>query len=112
MKQYPTSELGREIWKEISLLLAGSHLQCLPQDWALDGEIPLGIETTKRGVVIRMDVWFLTGGNPQLNPQLEMELCLARPRFSTLQSVTVEKVRASNVEHSCLDGKALHVTLI
>jgi len=93
------------------MLLAGLHLPCLGRDWIMDGEIPLGIETTKRGVEIQMEVWFLTGANPQLNPQLKMDLCLARPRFSALQSVTVEKVRTATLSESFLDGKTLHVTL-
>lgn len=86
-------------------------LESLPQGSSCDGLDPLEIESTRRGVEIRARVWFLTGGNSSTNPCYELSLCLARPRFSSIESVTAEKLESAAISESVLEDGGLYVTM-
>lgn len=71
--------------------------------------IPHDVETNKHGVEIHGTIWFLTGGSS--NPEFELTLLLSRPRFSSIGSVTTEKLRDAAITASELDGGFLYVTV-
>ena len=87
------------------------ELSCMPKEAATDGLDPLEIESTKHGVEIRGGIWFLVGGQGSPNPRYELDLCLARPRFSSIDSVTVEKLRASTITESDFEDGFLSITI-
>lgn len=111
MKKLPPSAFSAEVWKEIMFAFWRHDLESLPQGSSCDGLDPLEIESTRRGVEIRARVWFLTGGNSSTNPCYELSLCLARPRFSSIESVTAEKLESAAISESVLEDGGLYVTM-
>lgn len=109
MKQHPTTVLSAEIWKEIEAIFWRHDLSCMPRGAACDGLEPIHIETTKEGVVIHGRMWFLMGGKDSTNPRFELILLLARPRFSSIQSVTARKLRSASIFHSSLENDLLRI---
>ncbi len=107
LKTFPPSSLSSDVWKEIEFIFWRHKLDCL-SDSAYDGLDPLEIESTKRGVEIYGGVWFL-GGKDASNPRYEIILCLSRPRFSSLESVTVEKLRSASISSSEFEDGLLTV---
>lgn len=71
--------------------------------------MPDEVETNKLGVEIHGTIWFLTGGSS--NPEFELTLLLSRPRFSSVGSVTAEKLQDAAITASELDGGFLYVTV-
>ena len=87
------------------------EIQCMPKGSATDGLDPDEIETTKHGVEIRGGIWFLLGGRSDPNPRYEMTMCLSRPRFSSIESVTVDKLESATISESELDEGLLRLTV-
>lgn len=111
VQKYPTSAFPAEIWEEIESIFWRHEVPCLPRGAACDGLDPLEIETTKRGVEIHGGIWFLTGGRGSPSPRFEVNLCLSRPRFSSIESVTVERLRTAVLFDSALEDGLLWVTV-
>ena len=86
-------------------------LACMPRGAASDGLDPIEIQSTKRGVEIHGGIWFLPGGRGSPNPRYELNLCLARPRFSSIESVTAEKLKSATISQSALEGGLLSITI-
>ncbi len=72
----------------------------MPKGSATDGLDPEEIETTKHGVEIHGGIWFLLGGRGSPNPRYEMTMCLSRPRFSSIESVTTNKLESATISGS------------
>ena len=105
MKKLPPNVFSSEIWQEIELVFRRHDLECLPIGASSDGLDPLEVEATKHGVEIRGCIWFLISGQENTNPRFEMNLCLSRPRFSSIQSVTAAKLEEAVIEEcSLIDG--------
>jgi len=83
----------------------------MPRGSATDGLDQFEIESTKRGVEVRGVIWFLLGGGGSPNPRYELNLCLSRPRFSSIESVTADKLRSSIVSESDFEDGFLSVTI-
>ena len=83
----------------------------MPRGAASDGLDPIEIQSTKRGVEIHGGIWFLPGGQGSPNPRYELNLCLARPRFSSIESVTVEKLKSANISEAALEEGLLSITI-
>ena len=88
-----------------------NEVDCMPQGSASDGIDPVGIESTKRGVEIHGGIWFLLGGRGSPNPRYELNLCLSRPRFSSIESVTADKLRSATISKSAMEDGFLSVTV-
>ena len=71
----------------------------------MDGIDADSIETTKRGVEISGTIWFLSTGKYALH------LCLSRPGFSSIESVSVSKVRRTTITDSSLERCTLKITV-
>jgi hypothetical protein len=95
---------SREIWQEIEGIFWREGVPCLP-DRATDGIGPEFIETTKRGVEISGVMWFLPTGRYQFS------LCLSRPWFSSMESVTISKLRRTTILDCCFEGQTLSFTV-
>jgi hypothetical protein len=105
MRKYPTSVFASEIWQEIEFIFWREHVPCLPFGTSGDGIEPVNIETTKRGVEISGTIWFLPAGN------YDLSLCLLRPGFSSIESVSVLKLRNAVIADSTLEGRTLTITV-
>ena len=83
----------------------------MPEGSATDGLDPEQIESTKHGVEIHGGIWFLLGGKDSPCPRYEMSICLSRPRFSSIESVTVEKLQTATISHSEFEDGFLAITV-
>ncbi len=83
----------------------------MPRGAAFDGLDPVEVQSTKRGVEIHGEIWFLPGGRGSPNPRYELNLCLARPWFSSIESVTVEKLKSSTISESALEEGLLSIAI-
>ena len=83
----------------------------MPKGSATDGLDPLEVESTKFGVEIRGGIWFLLGGRGDSNPRYEMTMCLSRPRFSSIESVTADKLESAAISDSEFDDGHLTLTV-
>jgi hypothetical protein len=104
MKKHNPSELSSEVWQQIEFIFWRNELSCLPSDFTGDGIEPISIKTTKRGIEIEGRIWFLPEGC------YDLHLCLARPHFTNISSVTPERVTDVVVTEASLDRKTLRVT--
>lgn len=104
MKKHHPSELSSEVWQQIEFIFWRHRLSCLPSGFTGDGVEPISIETTKRGIEIEGRIWFLPQGC------YDLHLCLARPHFTNISSVTAERVTEAIVSEAWLDRKTLRVT--
>lgn len=77
-----------------------------------DGLEPVEIECTKRGVELRGGLGFFPDGPRSTNPTYGFNLCLARPRFTTLESVTLDRVRSLTVRESSFEDGFITATLM
>ncbi len=84
----------------------------MPNGAATDGLDPQQIELTKLGVEIKGGIWFLLGGRDSSNPRYEMHMCLSRPRFSSSESVTIDKLRSASISESELEDGYLSITIV
>ena len=109
MLNHSPTTFDSEIWTELEFLFRREELSCLPRWSSPDGIIPHEVETTKHGVEIHGTIWFLTGGSS--NPEFALTLLLSRPRFSSLDSVTSEKLRTVTISDSSLEDRHLHVAV-
>jgi len=82
----------------------------MPQGSATDGLDPEEIESTRNGVEIRGGIWILLGSGSS-NPRFEMNLLLSRPRFSSIDSVTVNKLRSATISKSEFEDGFLSITI-
>jgi len=105
LKKYSASVFAKEIWQEIEFIFWRERVPCLPSGSTGDGIDPVNIETTKRGVEISGTIWFLPAGN------YDLSLCLSRPGFSTIESVSVSKLRRAAITDSSLEGHTLMITV-
>ncbi len=112
MKRLPPSVFGKEIWTQIEFIFRQHELDCLPSRAACDGLDPIEVESTKRGIEIRGGIWFLPGGRGSPNPRFHLNLTLAHPRFSSFESVTVEKLENTTISRSSLDDGLLSVVIL
>ncbi len=106
MKQYPTTAFTNEIWRGIDFLFYGTQISNLLSGVVPDGIQPAMIETTKRGVEITGKIHLLPSSSYSLH------LCLCRPGFPTVESVTVNKLRASEITDAGLEGKNLTIRVM
>jgi len=83
----------------------------MPKGSATDGMDPEEIESTKRGVEIHGGIWFLLGGRGSPNPRYEMTMCLSRPRFSSIESVTADRLKTATISGSELEDGFLSITV-
>ena len=93
------------------MILCRQEIPCMPKGSATDGLDPMEIESTKHGVEIRGYIWFLPGGLGSPNPRYEMTMCLSRPRFSSIESVTVKKLQTATISKSEFDEGFLTLTV-
>jgi hypothetical protein len=105
LKKYSTSVFAKDIWQEIEFIFWRERVPCLPSGTTGDGVEPLNIETTKRGVEISGTIWFLPAGS------YDLYLCLSRPSFSSIESVSVSKLRKAAITDSSLEGHTLKITV-
>jgi hypothetical protein len=105
VKTYPTSAFASEVWRELYFVFRRERVPCLPADLTPDGIEPVTIETTKRGVEIIGTMSFLPSGSCAL------DLCLLRPCFSSVESVSVAKLRTSTITDASLDGQRLSISV-
>ena len=96
---------AKEIWQEIEFIFWREQVPCLPSGTTGDGIEPVNIETTKRGVEISGTIWFLPDGS------YDLSLCLLRPGFSSIESVSVSKLRRAAIVDSSLEGHTLTITV-
>lgn len=87
------------------------EIPCLPKGSATDGLDPEEVESTKHGVEIRGGIWILLGGRGSPNPRYEMTMCLSRPRFSSIESVTVDKLQTATISESEFEEGFLTLTV-
>ena len=104
MKKHNPSELSSEVWQQIEFIFWRYELSCLPSGFTGDGIEPISIETTKRGIEIEGRIWCLPEGC------YDLHLCLARPHFTNIPSVTPERVADVDVTEASLERKTLRVT--
>lgn len=90
---------------EVSAIFRKADLSCLPRGASEDGIEPHEIQTTKRGIEISGKIWFLP------NSLYSLKLCLARPNFSSIEGVTVAKLREATITGSRLEGETLSITI-
>src|SRR5215204_3262564 len=109
MKKHQPNVFSKEIWKEIYFLLRRGDFECICRGAAVDGLDPLTVETTKRGVEIFGTVWFLNDGRK--NPNYGLHLCLVRPRFSSLNSVSIERLRKAAISDASLVDRMLELVV-
>jgi hypothetical protein len=105
LKKHPKNVFAEDIWQEIEFIFWRERIPCLPSGTTPDGVEPVFIETTKRGVEISGTMSFLPTGSYDLN------LCLSRPGFSTIESVGISKLRRATIIDSCLENRALKITV-
>lgn len=105
MKKYSTGVFAEDLWQEIEFLFWRERVPCLPVGTTGDGVRPLTIETTKRGVEIYGMIEFLPVGS------YDLHLCLSRPSFSSIESVSVSKLRRAAITDSGLEGHILRITV-
>ena len=105
MKTYPTSAFASEVWRELDFVFWRERVPCLPAGLTPDGIEPVTIETTKRGIEIAGKMSFLPTGSYAL------DLCLSRPSFSSVESVSVAKLRTSTITDARLDGQRLTISV-
>ena len=111
MHKHSPSAFTDEIWKEIEGIFRRHSVPCMPRGAACDGLDPIEIETTKMGVEVHGGIWFLTGGSGSPSPRFELNLCLSRPRYSSIESVTVAKLQTAVVSDSSLEDEVLCITV-
>jgi hypothetical protein len=104
MKKHPPSVFPAEVWQQIDFVFWRHELSSLPRGSTGDGVEPHSVECTKRGVEILGRIWFLPKGC------YDLHLCLGRPHFSNLSSVTADAVRNLAVTEAWLDQQTLRVT--
>ena len=109
MKTYPLTSLSSEVWREIDFIFWRHEVPCLIKGSTGDGFIAENIETNKHGVVISGTMTFLGGRSGYF--EHPMVLQFTRPRFSSLDSISPEKVRKTIIADSGFDGKTLHVSV-
>jgi hypothetical protein len=93
------------------MILWREEIQCMPKSSAPDGLDPEVIESTKHGVEIRGGIWFLLGGGSDPNPRYEMTICLSRPRLSSIESVTADKLESATISDSEFEDGLLTLTV-
>jgi hypothetical protein len=111
VKKFPPSAFNKDVWRAIEMIFWRDEVQCMPKGSATDGLDPEEIETTKHGVEIRGGIWILLGGRSDPNPRYEMTMCLSRPRFSSIKSVTVDKLESATISDSELEDGLLTLTV-
>ncbi len=111
LKKHPPNTLSKDIWQEIEMIFWRQKLTCLPTGSAIDGLIPHEIESTKRGIEIHGEIWFLTGGKGAPNSRYNLNLYLCRPRFSSIESLTTKKLNSSTITESYIENGLLNITI-
>lgn len=109
MKSYPITAISPEAWSEIETFFRFTEIPCLPQGHSGDGFLPATIETTKFGVEITGRMTFLGGRSGYFEHQ--GILYLSRPRFSSIDSITVKKLENSKLEEAVLEDDFLHIQI-
>lgn len=92
------------------MILWREEIECMPKGSTTDGLVPLEIEVTKYGVEVRGGIWFLLGGRDKPNLQYELNLCLSRAQFPSVESVTVDKLRAATISEATFEDGLLSIT--
>jgi hypothetical protein len=105
LKKHSTSAFTEDIWREIDFIFWRELVPCLPSGVTPDGIDPVTIETTKRGVEITGTMSLLPAGS------YDLALCLSRPGFSSIESVSVSKLRRAAITDSSLKGHTLMITV-
>jgi hypothetical protein len=105
LNKYPTTALSTELWREINFIFWRERVPCLPAGLTPDGIEAVTIETTKRGVEITGTMSFLPSGS------FALHLCLLRPSFSSVESVSVAKLSTSTITDASLDGQRLTISV-
>lgn len=111
MKRHPPTAFSADLWSELEGVFWRHPVPCMPKGSACDGLDPVAIETTKLGVEVRGGIWFLVGGPGSPSPRFELNLCLSRPRFSSMESVSISKLRTATVSDSTLENGLVSITL-
>ncbi|MEM1222941.1 MAG: hypothetical protein AAGH40_09280 [Verrucomicrobiota bacterium] len=96
MKTHIPETFSKEIWEALYAILRDKEIEGLEQGASIDGIIPREIETNKNGISIEGDCWFLRGANKKEN-QLPLRYHLNKPRFSSIESVSPDKIKKSNL---------------
>jgi hypothetical protein len=105
LKKYPTTAFASEVWRELDFIFWRERVPCLPAGFTPDGIEPVTIETAKRGIEISGTMSLLPSGS------CELDLCLLRPSFSSVESVSVAKLRTSTIIDASLDGQRLMISV-
>ena len=109
MKDYPLSILSKECWREIDFFFRLCEIPCIDKGSSGDGFIAENIETNKRGVEITGVMTFLGGKTGYFENR--MVLCLSKPQFSSVQSITPEKIANAILAEAYIEGKLLYITI-
>ena len=100
MKSYRLTAMGEGSSKALHCLLLGTELSALPKGYTFEGFILDHLETTKRGIELHGEIWFMDGV-----PSYRAHIYLCRPTFSSVASATEAKVlKAEVLESVLLDG--------
>jgi len=100
MKFYPLTAMDEGSSKALHCLLLGAELSALPKGYIFESFILDHLETTKRGIELRGEIWFMDGV-----PSYRAHICLCRPAFTSVASATEAKVlKAEVLESVLLDG--------
>lgn len=111
MKRQAPNVLSNEVWTELETLFWNQQVPLPSGTASWDGFDIDEVESTKRGVEIRGGIWVLPGGPGSPNPRYDLHLCLARPRFSSIASVSVDKLKGAVISGSKLEGSRLYLTI-
>ncbi len=83
----------------------------MPKGSATDGLEPHEVEATRHGVEVRGGIWFLLGGRGSANPKYDLNLCLSRPKFPSIGSVTMDKLRSAVITEAIFEDGLLTITI-
>ena len=111
MKNYPPTAISDDAWKAVEFIFMKDDLPCLPKGSSGDGFSPKTIETTKRGFEIDGTMSFMKGGHDGGFLDHPLHLCLAKPLFSSTESVTSKKIDEAKISEAYFDGDVLCVTV-
>ena len=105
------STFGSAIWSEIEAVFSVRRIAAFPLGWSCDGLIPSEVEATKRGIEVRGEIWFLVGGRGSPSRRWELQVCLRRPRFASMATVSVENIKAAEVVDFLMDDRVVCLCL-
>ncbi|MEM7147982.1 MAG: hypothetical protein AAF591_22955 [Verrucomicrobiota bacterium] len=106
MKSYPLNAMDEGSSKALHCLLLGAELSALPKGYTFEGFILDHLETTKRGIELHGEIWFMNGV-----PSYRAHIYLCRPTFASVASATEAKLLKAEVLESVLVDSTLEIRI-